>query len=106
MFKYLFKLFFICKGRIHRLDYFLVLVVLTGLRFVNAILFYEQYLYPHPIRGLFDCILIYCCIAVGVKRCHDVGKSGWWFFIPLFPLWLILEKGESETNQYGEVPEV
>ena len=106
MFKYLFKLFFSCKGRIRRLDYFLALVVLTGFQFVNAILFYEAYLYPYPIMELITWILIYCFIAAGIKRCHDIGNSGWWFLIPLYPLLIILIKGESGENEYGKEPEV
>lgn len=50
-------------------------------------------------------------LAVFVRRMHDVGKSGWWFFIGLIPIigaiWLLIlvctdsEKGE---NQYGKNP--
>jgi uncharacterized membrane protein YhaH (DUF805 family) len=50
-------------------------------------------------------------MAVGVRRLHDVGKSGWFFLIILIPLigsiWLLVlfcSEGESGTNAYGPDP--
>ncbi|WP_348812268.1 DUF805 domain-containing protein [Flavobacterium maritimum] len=50
-------------------------------------------------------------LAVLVRRLHDVGKSGWFFFIILIPIigsiWLLVllcTEGESGTNQYGADP--
>lgn len=50
-------------------------------------------------------------LAVLVRRLHDVGKSGWFFFIILIPIigsiWLLVllcTEGESGTNQYGSDP--
>lgn len=34
--------------------------------------------------------------AVGVRRMHDVGKSGWFFLIPVYNLYLAIKKGESD----------
>ena len=49
-------------------------------------------------------------LAVWVRRLHDVGKSGWWILssiliLPVLLLlyWLIIE-GDSNPNEYGEVP--
>ena len=30
------------------------------------------------IAGLLGFVLFYCVIALGIKRSHDAGKSGWW----------------------------
>lgn len=50
-------------------------------------------------------------LAVGVRRLHDTGKSGWWFFIALIPLigsiWLLVlfaTDGDSSDNKYGPNP--
>ena len=47
-------------------------------------------------------------IAVEVRRLHDIGKSGWWWFIALVPaiggIWLIvlLATGSQQAdNKYG-----
>lgn len=50
-------------------------------------------------------------LAVFVRRMHDVGKSGWWFFISLIPLiggiWLLVllctDSNQGENN-YGPSP--
>lgn len=50
-------------------------------------------------------------LAVAVRRLHDVGKSGWFYFIILIPLigaiWLLVlffTEGEQGENQYGPDP--
>ncbi len=50
-------------------------------------------------------------IAVGVRRLHDIGKSGWYYLIGLIPLvggiillvWFFTD-GNRFTNEYGEDP--
>jgi uncharacterized membrane protein YhaH (DUF805 family) len=50
-------------------------------------------------------------LAVGVRRLHDIGKSGWWLLIALIPLvgaivLLVFTCQDSEpgTNQWGPSP--
>ena len=50
-------------------------------------------------------------LAVAVRRLHDVGKSGWFYFISLIPLiggiWLIIlfaTEGDKGPNSYGPDP--
>lgn len=50
-------------------------------------------------------------LAVAVRRLHDVGKSGWFFFIALIPIigsiWLLVlfcTDGDQGENQYGPDP--
>ncbi|NEB36802.1 DUF805 domain-containing protein [Streptomyces sp. SID14515] len=52
-------------------------------------------------------------LAVLVRRLHDTGRSGWWFFIAFVPLvgFIILivflaSEGKPETNQYGVNPKL
>ena len=50
-------------------------------------------------------------LAVGARRLHDTGKSGWFQllnFIPLigalFLIYLMVQPGDAGSNQYGEPP--
>ena len=50
-------------------------------------------------------------IGVSVRRLHDVGKSGWFWFIGLIPfigvIWLLVlacTDGDSSDNEYGPSP--
>ncbi len=50
-------------------------------------------------------------LAVAVRRLHDVGKSGWFYFIALIPIvgaiWLLVlfcTEGNSGENEYGPDP--
>ena len=47
-------------------------------------------------------------LAVGVRRLHDVNKSGWWFLISLIPIigviWVIIlfcTDSKQGENNYG-----
>ena len=43
-------------------------------------------------------------IAVGVRRMHDVGKSGWFILIPIYNLILACTDGVQGDNEYGADP--
>jgi uncharacterized membrane protein YhaH (DUF805 family) len=48
-------------------------------------------------------------IALGIRRMHDIGKSGWWLLIGLIPIigWIVLivwlaTKSDAGSNQWSE----
>lgn len=50
-------------------------------------------------------------LAVGARRLHDTGRSGWWLLIGLIPcigaivlLVFFVQDSEPGTNQYGPNP--
>ncbi len=43
-------------------------------------------------------------LAVGVRRMHDVDKSGWFILIPIYSLILACTPGTSGDNRYGADP--
>jgi uncharacterized membrane protein YhaH (DUF805 family) len=50
-------------------------------------------------------------LALGVRRLHDIGKSGWWILIGLIPLVGVIvlivfacQDSEPGTNQWGPSP--
>jgi len=45
-------------------------------------------------------------LAVGVRRMHDVNKSGWFLLIPIYNLILACTEGTQGDNDYGSDPKV
>jgi uncharacterized membrane protein YhaH (DUF805 family) len=50
-------------------------------------------------------------LAAAVRRCHDLGWSGWWILLRAIPvvnliqaLWLLFAPGEESDNEYGGAP--
>jgi uncharacterized membrane protein YhaH (DUF805 family) len=43
-------------------------------------------------------------IAAGVRRMHDVNKSGWFLLIPIYSLILALTEGTNGPNRFGPDP--
>jgi len=63
------------------------------------------------IYGIYSLAVLIPGIAVGVRRLHDIGKSGWMMFVALIPLvgfiWLIVLMATDSNpgdNQYGPNP--
>jgi uncharacterized membrane protein YhaH (DUF805 family) len=40
-------------------------------------------------------------IAVGVRRMHDIGKSGWFILIPIYNIVLFAQDSDPAPNQFG-----
>ena len=63
------------------------------------------------LSSLYSLALIIPSIAVGIRRLHDIGRSGWWLFLNFLPIigwiivliWMVKDSDESE-NQYGPNP--
>ena len=63
------------------------------------------------LGGLFALGSFVPSIAIGARRLHDIGKSGWWQLLVLIPLigaiilliWFVL-KGTDGDNQFGPDP--
>jgi uncharacterized membrane protein YhaH (DUF805 family) len=66
---------------------------------------------PGVLGGLYGLAVLIPSIAVGVRRLHDTGRSGWWILIGLVPVigFIVLivffaTDGQPGTNQYGPNP--
>lgn len=64
-----------------------------------------------PLYGLYVLAMLIPGLAVGVRRLHDVGKSGWMFLIGLIPLvgaiWLLVlfcTDSQQGNNKWGLNP--
>jgi len=61
------------------------------------------------LQTLFRILTFIPGIALGIRRMHDIGKSGWWLLIGLIPVggWIVLivwlaTKSDAGSNQWGE----
>jgi len=87
--------------------YALILVMMVG----NAIKSSELSLLGMVLYGGYALAIIVPSLAVCVRRLHDIGKSGWYFFIGLIPLvggiilliWLFKDS-QAGKNEYGANP--
>jgi uncharacterized membrane protein YhaH (DUF805 family) len=43
-------------------------------------------------------------IAVGVRRMHDIGRSGWWILFPFVNLVFLCLDSQPGDNEYGPNP--
>lgn len=70
---------------------------------INSILFlqFENYFITKIYSYLIIILHFWFWFAQGAKRCHDLGKSGWWQLIPFYILWMLFQKGDYFKNQYG-----
>lgn len=56
------------------------------------------------LSTIYSVVMIIPSIAVGVRRMHDVGKSGWFLLIPIYNFVLAVTEGEATDNAYGPNP--
>lgn len=63
------------------------------------------------LGAIYSLFVLLPSIAVGVRRLHDIGKSGWWMFIVFIPiiggiylLVLFATEGDNGSNEYGPDP--
>ncbi len=64
------------------------------------------------LSNVFSLALLVPTLAVGARRLHDTGKSGWWQLVLLVPLvgiavmiYLQAQPGQPEANAHGEMPD-
>ena len=56
------------------------------------------------LGNIYSLVVIVPGIAVGVRRMHDIGKSGWYILIPIYNLILLCTNGDEGPNEYGPDP--
>ena len=46
-------------------------------------------------------VLLVPSIAVGIRRMHDIDRSGWWMLAPLYNIILACQPGTMGLNRFG-----
>ncbi|AWB47544.1 DUF805 domain-containing protein [Gemmobacter aquarius] len=64
-----------------------------------------------PLSAVFTLLTLLPSIAVGVRRLHDIDRTGWWLLIVFLPLigWILLlvwacTRGTIGPNRFGPDP--
>ena len=126
-FSQLYGKFFTFSGRLNRKPYILRSLAATLLPVILAIVLFfvfaggfktgQDYLHRDLLwlHVIFHSLLIILAIvagfSLGVRRCHDLDKSGWWLLLGVIPyinvawgLYLICKRGTVGSNRYGADP--
>ena len=56
------------------------------------------------VSGVYNLALLIPGIAVGIRRMHDSGRSGWWLLVPLVNLVFLCQDSQPGENEYGANP--
>ena len=87
--------------------FFLTIDLLIGWKFQNIIVGIPWY----PLFEISRLLTVLLTFAVGVRRLHDLNKSGWWILliftgIGIIPIvyWCCFLNGDEDDNQYGLTP--
>lgn len=102
-------------GRARRKEYWMFVLINTvigwGLGRVDNLLGIASSDGYGLLSGFYSLAVLIPSLAVMVRRLHDAGKSGWFFFINLIPIigWIwffivLVTDGEAGSNQYGANP--
>ena len=90
------------SGRARRSEYWYFVLFNAIISFVFG--FVCGLMQVPELANLYTLAVFIPSIAVGVRRMHDVGKSGWFLLIPIYNLILAVTDGENGENQYGPDP--
>jgi len=102
------KKYAVFNGRARRKEYwyfFLFNIIISlALGLVEGFLGIAPYTERSILGDLYGLAVLLPSIAVGVRRMHDVNKSGWYLLIPIYNLILTLTEGTKGDNEYGSDP--
>ena len=96
------------EGRARRSEYWFWFLFYTIISGIAAAIQGQD---SSALSGIVGLVFLIPNLAVGVRRMHDVGKSGWYLLMSLIPFvgWILVivklcTDSEPGTNMYGENP--
>ncbi len=93
------------SGRARRKEYWMFflfnIIIIYGLIFLAIGLEMPSLV---TLYGIYTFAVLIPSLAVGVRRMHDAGKSGWYLLIPIYSLILACTDSEAGSNKWGPNP--
>lgn len=108
-----FKKFAQFDGRARRQEYWMFVLGNVIVGFIIGIIFAitQSLTLYYILFGIYYLAVLVPSIALGIRRMHDIDKSGWWLLISFVPIvggiWLLVlaaTEGTRGPNQYGPDP--
>ena len=104
------KKYAVFSGRARRMEYWMFflfnMIVSFALGFIEGL-----FGGPGILATIYYLAVLVPSIAVGVRRLHDIDRTGWWLLISLVPLIGVIvlivflaSPGAAGANKYGEDP--
>lgn len=98
------------SGRARRTEYWMFALVNFLISLVLNVALVGSFL-GLSLAYLYSLAIFIPSLAVCVRRLHDIGRSGWWYFIGLIPVigWILLivwfcTDSQPGANKWGENP--
>lgn len=108
------KKYTVFDGRAHRTEFWMFtlvnIIISVALSIVDAVIGTGGD-YGGLLSGIYGLAVLIPSLAVGARRLHDTGRSGWWQLLALIPIvgaiilivWFATKGHESE-NEHGPNP--
>ena len=98
-----YKTFTQLKGRTNRAEYWTVGLFHSATVFLWLFIFGEST--GEAFLSLFILVATVVNIGLGIRRMHDVNKSGWFLIVPIVNFVYALSASVDEGNRWGEQSE-
>lgn len=101
------------SGRARRAEYwyFILFYIIIYIALLVVDMLLASANLPAFLTTIYSLALIVPNFAVGARRLHDTGRSGWWQLIGLVPiiggivlLIFFVQEGSFDRNEYGPSP--
>ena len=98
------KKYAVFSGRARRKEYWMFFLFNFIVGFVIGLFQAMLDINLSGITHIYSLAMLIPSIAVGIRRMHDLGRSGWWFFFPFVNLVFLCLDSQPDENEYGPNP--
>ncbi len=102
------KKYAVSNGRARRAEYWYFflfnMIIAFALGFIEGVSGIATETDNSILVGIYQLAILTPSIAVGIRRMHDVNKSGWFLLIPIYNFILAVTDGTKGDNKYGSDP--